>query len=199
VLLREVQTGALLGLLIGCMGLLRISLWGWMGWWSDADVQQHYAILSVTIALTLGAVVLWGSLMGCMLPFVLKRLGLDPAASSTPFVATLVDVTGIVIYFNVALLVLSTTLLKPDAAASSPLQLTTPVEVVSLERERDGDPWLDAVVRTEAQKAAGTTSRVRIPMKGLPDGRVPAAGETIHLRYVVKEAEGVGVGTNGER
>ncbi len=192
VLLREVQTGALLGLLIGCMGLLRINLWGWMGWWSDADVQQHYSILSVTIALTLGGVVLWGSLMGCMLPFVLKRLGLDPAASSTPFVATLVDVTGIVIYFNVALLVLSTTLLKPDPAASSPLEITTPMRVVSITPEADGDAWFDLVVRPEGAPDTGPTSRVRLPASGLPDGRVPQAGEVIPLRYIVKEAAGVG-------
>ena len=72
---------------------------------------MHYRILGVCIVVTPVGAVLWGSILGCMLPFILKRLGLDPAASSTPFVATLVDVTGIIVYFSVAKAVLSGTLL----------------------------------------------------------------------------------------
>lgn len=111
VLSRELVVAGLLGLLIGILGLVRINLWGAFGWWHDADAQAHYTILSVAIASSLICIVLWGSVMGCMLPMILKRCGLDPATSSTPFVATLVDVTGILIYFTAATLILSGTLL----------------------------------------------------------------------------------------
>lgn len=111
VLFRELATGLILGVCIGAIGFFRINLWGWMGWWSDDQVANHYRIMGVAIAATLTGIVLWGSIMGSMLPFVLKKLGLDPAASSTPFVATLVDVTGIIIYFSVAKVVLEGTLL----------------------------------------------------------------------------------------
>ncbi len=111
VLCRELLTGLLLGATIGVIGFTRINVWGWMGWWGDEQVAMHYRILGVCIGVTLVGVVLWGSIMGSMLPFILKRLGLDPAASSTPFVATLVDVTGIIVYFSVAKALLSGTLL----------------------------------------------------------------------------------------
>jgi magnesium transporter len=111
VLRRELACGTLLGLLIGAISIVRVNLWGVMGWWSDPAAREHYKILSVAMFATLTGVVLWGSIMGSMLPFVLKRLRLDPAASSTPFVATLVDVTGIIIYFTCAKLILSGTLL----------------------------------------------------------------------------------------
>lgn len=111
VLRRELACGMLLGLLIGLISILRINLWGFMGWWADPSAAEHYRILSVAMFATLTGVVMWGSIMGSMLPFVLKRLRLDPAASSTPFVATLVDVTGIIIYFSCAKLILSGTLL----------------------------------------------------------------------------------------
>ena len=71
----------------------------------------HWVLLAITVWLSLIGVVLWGSLIGSMLPLLLKRLGADPASSSAPFVATLVDVTGLIIFFNVALLVLKGTLL----------------------------------------------------------------------------------------
>jgi magnesium transporter len=71
----------------------------------------HWLLVAVTVAISLVGVVLWGTLSGSLLPFLLKRLGFDPAASSAPFVATLVDVTGLVIYFSVALVVLRGTLL----------------------------------------------------------------------------------------
>ena len=71
--------------------------------------------MAITVALALVGVVLWGTLIGSLLPFLLRRLGFDPATSSAPFVATLVDVTGLVIYFSVALIVLGDTLLKTAA------------------------------------------------------------------------------------
>jgi magnesium transporter len=72
---------------------------------------EHYFLVGLTVALSLVGVVLWGSVAGSILPFILRGLGFDPASASAPFVATLVDVTGLVIYFSVAAMVLSGTLL----------------------------------------------------------------------------------------
>jgi magnesium transporter len=107
VMRREVLTGLTLGVILGIFGFLRIALWSTFG----APYGPFWPLIALTIALSLIGIVLWGTLMGSMLPFVLQRLGADPATSSAPFVATLVDVTGIIIYFSVALLVLSGTLL----------------------------------------------------------------------------------------
>jgi magnesium transporter len=108
VLRREILCSLMLGLWLGLIGLLRVQFWHTMGW-------QHYTdfafLVALTVAVTLTGVVLWGSVVGSMLPFMLRRLGLDPATSSAPFVATLVDVTGLIIYFSVALLLLRGTLL----------------------------------------------------------------------------------------
>ncbi len=77
-----------------------------------ADIYGIYWVkIGLTVFLSLTGVVLWGSLIGSMLPLLLKKLGADPASSSAPFVATLVDVTGLIIFFNVALLILKGTLL----------------------------------------------------------------------------------------
>ncbi len=133
VLRRELVVAGLLGLMIGCIGFFRVNLWGWLGWWVekqtdpithevvldpqtgkallDHTVQNHYTLLALAISGSLIGVVIWGSLMGAMLPFILKRCRLDPAGSSTPFVATLVDVTGIMIYFTFAMTILKGTLL----------------------------------------------------------------------------------------
>ena len=99
VMRRELITGMLLGIILGSIGLLRISIWQNL---HIFDYGEHWDLLALTIFFSLMGIVLWGSLMGSMLPIILKRLKLDPAASSAPFVATLVDVTGIVIYFSVA-------------------------------------------------------------------------------------------------
>ena len=108
VLRREVGCALLLGLWLGFLGLLRVVVWDAMGW---QDYTQYSLYVAVTISLTLVGVVLWGSLVGSMLPFLLRRIGLDPATSSAPFVATLVDVTGLLIYFLMALVILRGTLL----------------------------------------------------------------------------------------
>jgi magnesium transporter len=71
----------------------------------------HWLLIAITVAISLVGVVLWGTLTGSLLPLLMRRLGFDPAASSAPFVATLVDVTGLVIYFTVAMVVLRGTLL----------------------------------------------------------------------------------------
>ncbi len=99
VMRRELTTGFLLGVILGSIGILRIFLWQNL---HVFDYGTHWNLLGITIFFSLIGIVLWGSLMGSMLPIILKKLKLDPAASSAPFVATLVDVTGIVIYFSVA-------------------------------------------------------------------------------------------------
>lgn len=106
--LRELPTGLTLGAILGVIGVARIVLWQKLGIY---DYGQHWALIAATVGGALVGIVTFGSLMGSMLPFVLKRLGFDPASASAPFVATLVDVTGLVIYFGVAAVVLSGTLL----------------------------------------------------------------------------------------
>jgi magnesium transporter len=102
-----VLAGLSLGAILGSIGFLRITLWS-----AFADTYgPHWLLVAITVAISLVGVVLWGTLSGSLLPFALKRLGFDPAASSAPFVATLVDVTGLGIYFSVALVVLRGTLL----------------------------------------------------------------------------------------
>ncbi len=107
VLRRELAAGLLLGLTLGAIGLLRIVLWPSR----DEQFGEHFFLVGVTVAVSLVWIVMWGAVAGSMLPFVLRRLGLDPANSSAPFIATLVDVTGLVIYFSVASVVLAGTLL----------------------------------------------------------------------------------------
>ncbi|HEX7174062.1 MAG TPA: magnesium transporter [Pyrinomonadaceae bacterium] len=107
VMRREVMSGLTLGGILGLIGFLRIVLWSRF---SDF-YGPHYVLLGLTVGLTLVAIVLWGTLAGSMLPFALRRLGFDPATSSAPFIATLVDVTGLVIYFSIAALLLRGTLL----------------------------------------------------------------------------------------
>jgi magnesium transporter len=107
VMRRELVSGLMLGSILGVIGFLRISVWSLF---SDL-YGPHWMLIALTVGTSLVGVVMWGTLSGSMLPFVLKRFGADPATSSAPFVATLVDVTGLVIYFSVAYLVLSGTLL----------------------------------------------------------------------------------------
>ena len=108
VLLREIRSGLTLGAWLGLIGFVRIWFWQHLGLY---DYGPYYLLVGLTVWLSLIGVVMFGSLAGSMLPFVMRRLGFDPAASSAPFVATLVDVTGLVIYFSVAVLVLTGTIL----------------------------------------------------------------------------------------
>jgi len=107
VLRRELAAGLLLGLILGTIGLLRVLLWPGR----EAAFGVHFALVGVTVAVSLVWIVMWGAVAGSMLPFALRRMGFDPASASAPFVATLVDVTGLVIYFSVANVVLAGTLL----------------------------------------------------------------------------------------
>jgi len=106
--LRELPTGLILGAILGVIGYTRIILWQHIHFF---DYGVHYQLVALTIGFALLGIVAFGSLAGSMLPFLLKRVGVDPASASAPFVATLVDVTGLVIYFSVAYVILQGTLL----------------------------------------------------------------------------------------
>src|SRR5205814_5726917 len=98
VIRREVATGLVLGLVLGSIGFLRITLWHAV----TGIYGEHYLLVAMTVFASLIGVVTFGTMAGSLLPFVLRKLGFDPASASAPFVATLVDVTGLIIYFTVA-------------------------------------------------------------------------------------------------
>jgi magnesium transporter len=99
---REIGAGLILGCILGVIGLLRVTIWS-----SFTDLYgAHWLLVGVTVMCSLVGVVAWGTLVGSLLPLALKRLGADPASSSAPFVATFIDVTGIVLYFNIAMLIM---------------------------------------------------------------------------------------------
>ena len=104
---REFLAGLSLGLILAAIGFVRILVWGRL----MNAYGEHYLLIAITVSLSLIGVVLWGTMAGSMLPFLLRWLGFDPASASAPFVATLVDVSGITIYFTVANMILSGTLL----------------------------------------------------------------------------------------
>jgi magnesium transporter len=104
---RELATGAVLGVVLGTIGFFRIVLWEWI----TPTYGAHYFLIAITVMASLMGVVMFGTTTGALLPFILRKVGLDPASASAPFVATLVDVTGLVIYFSVASFVLEGTLL----------------------------------------------------------------------------------------
>ncbi|MBB6305953.1 magnesium transporter [Xanthobacter tagetidis] len=108
VAVRELPTGIVLGAILGVIGVIRIAVWQEAGIF---DYGEYWKLLAVTIGAALIGIVTFGSMAGSLLPFALKRLGFDPATASAPFIATLVDVTGIVIYFSVAWLFLHGTIL----------------------------------------------------------------------------------------
>ena len=106
VLRREVMIGLALGAILGGFASIRVLIWGAAGTYGD-----HYVLIGLTVALSVTCCVLWGTLAGAMLPFLLRKLGADPANASAPLVATLVDVSGIIIYFTIAKIVLTGVLL----------------------------------------------------------------------------------------
>jgi magnesium transporter len=105
---REIQAGLLLGIILGIIGAVRVAAWSIIGHnYFHRDLYgQHWPLVALTVGFALVGVVLWGSLSGSMLPFLLRRCGADPATSSAPFVATLVDVTGLIIYFSIAFFIM---------------------------------------------------------------------------------------------
>ena len=108
VMKKELLTGFILGTLLGIIGFIRILIWHQLGWF---DYGPYYFFVGISAGFSLALIVLWGTLSGSMVPFILKKFNLDPATSSAPFVATLVDVTGLIIYFTIAGLLLSGKLL----------------------------------------------------------------------------------------
>ena len=108
VALREFPTGVALGVILGAIGVGRIAVWQVAGFY---DYGEHWTLLALTVGTALIGIVTFGALAGSMLPFALKALNFDPASASAPFVATIVDVSGIVIYFSIALVLLTGTLL----------------------------------------------------------------------------------------
>ncbi|MDN5285010.1 MAG: magnesium transporter [Mucilaginibacter sp.] len=109
VMRREILSGLILGIILGTIGFLRIVAWQHLHWY---NYGPDYLLMGITIFFSLIGIVMWGTLSGSMIPILLKRLKFDPATSSAPFVATLVDVTGLVIYFSIAAIILRDTLLK---------------------------------------------------------------------------------------
>jgi magnesium transporter len=105
---RELPVGIVLGAILGLIGIVRITLWQFAGLY---DYGPHWALIALTVGMALVGIVTFGSMSGSMLPLVLKRIGFDPASASAPFVATLVDVSGLVIYFSIAYVILKGTLL----------------------------------------------------------------------------------------
>jgi magnesium transporter len=108
VMKREAISGLMLGGILGILGFIRVAIWAYV---FPADYGVHWMLIGFTVGLSIVGIVLWGTLSGSLLPFLLKRLGLDPATSSAPFVATLVDVTALIIFFMMAMLFLKGTLL----------------------------------------------------------------------------------------
>ncbi len=104
---KEVSTGLVIGLILGIIGFARVGLWSYF----ISSYGPHWALIACTVSFSLVGVVMWGTLMGSLLPLFLKRIGLDPAVSSAPFVATLVDVTGLIIYFTFSIIFLRGVLL----------------------------------------------------------------------------------------
>ena len=108
VMRREIISGLALGALLGTIGLIRIAVWQNLHWY---DYGAHWFLIAITIFFSLIGIVMWGTLSGSMIPILLKKCKIDPATSSAPFVATLVDVTGLVIYFSIASIILKGTIL----------------------------------------------------------------------------------------
>src|SRR5207248_2680315 len=134
---KELLSGLSLGLILGGIGFFRIALWQYL---HIFDYGKYHWLVGLTVGAALIGVVLWGTISGAMLPFLLRRCGLDPATSSAPFVATLVDVTGLVTYFNVALFILRGTLLSVGFVNWSP------------HLDVDPQPYIEAGYYTEHQK-----------------------------------------------
>ncbi|MHC5309492.1 magnesium transporter [Myroides sp. LJL116] len=108
VMRKEIASGVMLGGLLGVIGFIRILIWQQAGIY---DYGEHWLYVGLSVSISLVVIVLWGTLSGSLIPFVLRKFGLDPATASAPFVATLVDVSGLIIYFSIAALLLSGKLL----------------------------------------------------------------------------------------
>ena len=108
VMKKEFASGLILGAILGFVGFIRILIWQELGIYSYGE---YWLYVALTVALSLIVIVLWGTLSGSLVPFILRKIGFDPATASSPFVATLVDVSGLIIYFTIAAILLSGKLL----------------------------------------------------------------------------------------
>ena len=147
VLRREVQMGIVLGAILGSVAAIRVMVWGAAGAY-EGSAGEHFVLVGFTVAVSLVGCVLWGTLMGAMLPFALRKAGADPASASAPLVATLVDVSGIVIYFTIASLFLTGTVIKTVTDACT---LGTPDEIHQVAT--------DLTIKAGSPHARGNTSR----------------------------------------
>lgn len=119
VMRREILSGLTLGMILGVIGFIRIAIWQQLHWanYGMKGTGEYWQLTALTVSFSLVGIVLWGTLSGSMIPMILKRIKLDPATSSAPFVATLVDVTGLIIYFSFAAIILRGTLLTSNDKA----------------------------------------------------------------------------------
>ena len=104
---REIFSGLVLGLILGVIGFVQVGLIANI----SETLSLHWVLIAITVSISIIGIVIWGTLSGSMLPIILKKLGADPATSSTPLVTTIVDVTGLIIYFTVAVIILKGTIL----------------------------------------------------------------------------------------
>jgi magnesium transporter len=156
---REIQMGLVLGAILGSVAAVRVLVWGAAGAY-EGSAGEHFMLIGLTVAVSLVGCVMWGTLMGAMLPFVLRRAGADPASASAPLVATLVDVSGIIIYFTIASLILTGTVIRSVPGACV---VTTADDVAASfggTFERAPGPTSDTLSRCD-WKGPDATVRVR--------------------------------------
>jgi len=161
VMRREILSGLTLGLILGIIGFFRIAIFQELHWanYGMKNTGHYWYLTALTVGLSLVGIVLWGTLSGSMIPMILKRLGLDPATSSAPFVATLVDVTGLVIYFSIAAVILSGTLLSGnDRSLISAAHADDKVLVTLYTVPANNPNWIPYVIND---------STVRVPLGNL--------------------------------
>lgn len=183
VMRREILAGLTLGGILGGIGFLRIAIWSIF----SNVYGPYWFMVAVTVGFALVGVVLWGTLSGSMLPFLLRKCKVDPATSSAPFVATLVDVTGLIIYFSIAMLVLRGTLLAPPE--KDVIRLGQEKTVLAFDRLLELPPeWQthEAELNTTQRKLVLTleeseemAKKVRCPKCG---GKVAVAGHQAATR-----------------
>jgi magnesium transporter len=155
VMRREILSGLTLGLILGVIGFVRIAIWQQLHWgnYGMKGTGDYWYLTGLTVSLSLIGIVLWGTLSGSMIPILLKLVKVDPATSSAPFVATLVDVTGLIIYFSIAAVILSGSLLKENDKGPLPISRIGDMTVITLHlpepRTPNETPYLinDSTVR----------------------------------------------------
>ncbi|BCU78178.1 magnesium transporter [Luteolibacter sp. LG18] len=193
VMRREIFSGLALGVILAIIGMIRIAVWA--GVFPNV-YGAHWNLVAFTVGFSLIGVVLWGSLSGSMLPFLLKRCGLDPATSSAPFVATLVDVTGLVIYFAVAGLVLHGALDSPVPSLPGPVAIhesvAKPVGGLKFSAVTQGD-WL---APQDSSHHIPVSIQLRVTNEGATDLVFPV---TDTLRLSIEDSNGKEMIAAGEK